>query len=161
MSSVHNQTGIIIASISAAVVVGVCIGTVIFQGRLPIIRKTPPSVEQEIEAHREGTHIRMTPRGEYEKYGELYIAADRQPTVAALDIITRILVAIGLPSKARVPGASRLSPSLKLSSEVVELPRFCLTVPDRESLKTLNTVDIPLVAVPKVRRSRRSQLKEV
>jgi hypothetical protein len=39
--------------------------------------------------------------GDFEKYGELYIAPDQRPTVAGLNIITQILMVTALPSRAR------------------------------------------------------------
>ncbi|KAH7071829.1 hypothetical protein BKA63DRAFT_492500 [Paraphoma chrysanthemicola] len=37
--------------------------------------------------------------GAYEKYGELYVPPNKQPTVIALDIIMRCLLATGLPGR--------------------------------------------------------------
>ncbi|KAJ4364729.1 hypothetical protein N0V83_009326 [Neocucurbitaria cava] len=44
--------------------------------------------------------IESQPDEEFEKYGELVIPPDRQPTHAGLDIITRVLLGIGLPGGA-------------------------------------------------------------
>jgi hypothetical protein len=131
------------------------------KGNLPFTysRRTPRSTEQDIEAHRAGTSIRTSTSGEYEQYGELFISPDRQPTVVALDVMTRMLVVTGLPATASVPNPSRLSLCLNEAPVAAELPRICLTGPDRDSLNTLDTVDIPVVTVAKARRARRSKAK--
>jgi hypothetical protein len=84
--------------------------------------------------------------GKYEKYGELYIAPDKQPTVAALDIMTRMLMVAGLPQKARVSDSSSSSSAAVKSKEAAQLPRLCLTWPDRESLNTLDSKGVTVVA---------------
>ncbi|CAO2653813.1 Nn.00g032240.m01.CDS01 [Neocucurbitaria sp. VM-36] len=51
----------------------------------------PP--KRDVEAQSENSEV----SDEYEKYGELVIQPDRQPTRMGLDIITRTLMGIGLP----------------------------------------------------------------
>jgi hypothetical protein len=45
--------------------------------------------------------------GEYEKYGELYIAPNKQPTIAGLEIITKMLMVTGLPGRAKMADPSQ------------------------------------------------------
>jgi hypothetical protein len=141
MALSYNNTGIIVASVSGAIVVALCVAFVLLKGRLPFTFSPPtPSCVRDIEADLTSTY------GEYEKYGELYIAPDKQPTVAALDIMTRMLLVIGLPQKARVSDSSSFSSAAVEYRKAVELPRLCLTRPDRDSLNTLGSNGVSLVA---------------
>jgi hypothetical protein len=136
MSSSHNQTNIIVAGISGAVVLALCIGIIMLKGRLPFTfsRYNLPCV-RDIEIASSPTD------GEYEKYGELYVAPDKQPTVAALDIMTRMLMVTGLPPKATVSDSSSSSVT---AVEIEELPIICLTRPDCDSLNTLDSKGMPV-----------------
>jgi hypothetical protein len=138
MSSSHTKIGIMVAGISGAVVIALCIGIIMLKGRLPFTfsRRNPPYVRD--------IGIASPPTdGEYEKYGELYIAPDKQPTVAALDIMTRMLIVTGLPPKATVSD----SPTSSVTAvKTEELPIICLTRPDRDSLNTLGGKGMPVVA---------------
>jgi hypothetical protein len=146
MASSYNNTGIIVASVSGAVFIAICVGFVLLKGHLPFVfsRKTSSRV-RDIEADLASTY------GEYEKYGELYIAPDKQPPVAALDIMTRILMVAGLPQKARVSNSSSSSSAAVKSKEAAQLPRLYLTWPDRESLNTLDSKGVTVVAGVEVR----------
>jgi hypothetical protein len=126
MGFAHNRTGIIVASIIAAVVVVGCVGIVMLKGNLPFTcsRKTPNSFEQDVEAHRKSASIRTSTSSEFVVFDSF-----------------------------------RLSSRLDDSSDEAGMPRICLTGPDRESLKTLNTVDVPVLTYAKVRRARRSKVK--
>jgi hypothetical protein len=137
MSSTHTQTGIIVAGISGAIVLVLCVVVTMLKGRLPFTfsPRNPPCA-RDIELASPQIH------GEYEKYGELYVAPDKQPTVAALDIMTRILIVTGLPPKATVSDSSSSSRTVV---EAKELPRICLTRPDRDSLDTLDSRGMPVV----------------
>jgi hypothetical protein len=136
MSSSHTKAGIIVAGISGAVVLALCIGIIMLKGRLPFTfsRRNPPYV-RDIEIASSPTD------GEYKKYGELYVAPDKQPTVAALEIMTRILIVTGLPPKATVSDSSSSSRTVV---EAKALPRICLTRPDRDSLDTLDSRGMPV-----------------
>ncbi|KAF1913094.1 hypothetical protein BDU57DRAFT_581590 [Ampelomyces quisqualis] len=100
MSSATKQTVIIVISIAAAIIITVCICIIIFKGSLPFTfsrRQTPTSrfdaandLEQDLT------------EGVYKNYGKLYVAPDKQPTVAALDIMTRILICPCLPGSAKI-----------------------------------------------------------
>jgi hypothetical protein len=144
MSSSHNQTNIVVAGISGAVVLALCIGIIMLKGRLPFkfSRHNPPCV-RDIELGSPPTD------DEYEKYGELYVAPDKQPTVAALDIMTRLLIVTGLPPKATTSDP----PSSSVAAvETEEMPRICLTRPDRDSLNTLDSKGVPVGAEAQVSR---------
>jgi hypothetical protein len=136
MSSSHIKTGIIVAGISVVVVIALCIGIIMLRGRLPFTfsRYNLPYV-LDIEIASPPTD------GEYEKYGELYVAPDKQPTVAALDIMTRMLMVTGLPPKATVSDSSSSSVT---AVEIEELPIICLTRPDCDSLNTLDSKGMPV-----------------
>jgi hypothetical protein len=136
MSTSHNQTNIIVAGISGAVVLALCIGIIMLKGCLPstFSRHNPPCM-RDIELGSPPTD------GEYEKYGELYVAPDKQPTVAALDIMTRMLIVTGLPPKATTSDSSS---SLVTAVETEEMPRICLTRPDCDSLNTLDDKGVPV-----------------
>jgi hypothetical protein len=146
MASSYKDTGIIVASVSGAVFIALCVGFVLLKGHLPFAfsRKTSVRV-RDIEADLAYTC------GEYEKYGELHIAPDKQPTVAALDIMTRMLMVAGLPQKALVSDSSSSSSAAVESNEAVQLPRLCFTRLDRESLNTLDSKGITVVAGVEVR----------
>jgi hypothetical protein len=152
MSSSHTKTGIIVAGISSAVVIALCIGIIMLKGRLPFTfsPRNPPCA-RDIELASPQIH------GEYEKYGELYVAPDKHPTVAALDIMTRMLIVTGLPPKATVSDSSSSS---RAAVEAKELPRVCITRPDRDSLNTLDSRGMPVVAGAEAQVSRHAIAKE-
>jgi hypothetical protein len=141
MASSYNNTGIVVASVSGAVFIVLCVGFVLLKGRLPFtFSRKISSSGRDIEADLASTY------GEYEKYGELYIAPGKQPTVAALDITTRILTVTCLPQKASVSDSSSSSSAAVESKEKVGPPRLFLTRPDRDSLNTLDSKGVPVVA---------------
>jgi hypothetical protein len=103
MTFEHNQIGILVASISGALVAAVCVAIIAFKGNLPFTFSccNPSSADRDIEENHERTSIRTSKSGEYETYSELYVAPDKQPTIAALDIMTRMLMVTGLLGRLR------------------------------------------------------------
>jgi hypothetical protein len=57
-----------------------------------------------------------------------------------------MLMVAGLPQKARVSDFSSSSSAALKSKEAAQLPRLCLTWPDRESLNTLDSKGVTVVA---------------
>jgi hypothetical protein len=103
MLSTTNQTGAIVAGIASATIIIVCICIIVFQGNLPFTfscRKTPTSIYDAEEEDLEFTDSL------YEKYGGLYVGPDKQPTVAALDIMTRMLIGTCLGSCTKASGTT-------------------------------------------------------
>jgi hypothetical protein len=114
----HNQVGLAV-SLSAAIVIGViCITLVVLKDRLPFTfsRRNPSSTNTDIplENLRQRTSVfsrssaTLVPSitGEYTQYGELFVAPTQQPTALAIDIMTRMLLVTGLPSKATLSSAA-------------------------------------------------------
>jgi hypothetical protein len=93
MSWTFYQTGIVAIGISMAIVAVTIIIIVAVKdlSYFRSLRNRFQSADIDIEAE----------CGDFEKYGELYIAPDQRPTVAGLNIITQILMVTALPSRAR------------------------------------------------------------
>jgi hypothetical protein len=87
------QTGIVAVGISMAIfaVTSIIIVAIKNLSYFRSLRNRFQSADIDIEAE----------SGDLEKYGELYIAPDQQPTVAGLNIITQILMVTALSSRAR------------------------------------------------------------
>jgi len=102
-----SQIGIIITSISGAVISLVIISIIVFGRNLPFTfsRRKPTPVLTDIEMQRISTDAEST-EGEYEQYGELFIAPNKQPTHVAIDIISRFAMAHGLPGPAKLTSLS-------------------------------------------------------
>jgi hypothetical protein len=108
----YTQTGIIGASIAGCVLFSMLVLLIYLRGRVPFTfsRSNPPSATPSLtsQAIRRGFFARMQSdcssdlvEGEYEKYGELYVAPNQQPTVMAFDIMMRCLLVTGLPGRAK------------------------------------------------------------
>lgn len=97
-----SQTGIIIPAISGVVISLVIISALVFGCNLPFTfsHRKPAPARTDIEVQRISTDAEST-EGEYEQYGELFIAPNKQPTHAAIDIISRVAMAHGLPGPAK------------------------------------------------------------
>ncbi|KAH7084112.1 hypothetical protein FB567DRAFT_550144 [Paraphoma chrysanthemicola] len=148
MPLIPTRINIIIASLSAFIILAILLTLILLRGRVPFTfsRSNPPSAlpmhtpraknphhrtwrtwptsisltlssfgggekeSTENRENREGSKGSedVEVEGEYEKYGDLYVPPDKQPTILALDIIMRCLLATGLPGRARVGDWSEL-----------------------------------------------------
>ncbi|KAH3911911.1 hypothetical protein HBI56_137530 [Parastagonospora nodorum] len=122
MGLATRQTGIIIASISGVVISLVIINALVFRRNLPFTfsRRRPAPMHTDIEMQRISTDAKST-QGEYEQYGELFIAPNKRPTHVAIDIISRVAMAHGLPGPTK--------PVSCLGSMPRDTPRISLDLP--------------------------------
>jgi hypothetical protein len=129
------QTGIVAVGISMAIVAVTIIIIVLMKdlSYFRSLRNRFQSADIDIEAE----------CGDFEKYGELYIAPDQRPTVAGLNIITQILMVNALPSRARP--LQQCPPSSGLNKTPAPKPNqtsSCSESPNRSKQKTANIVPI-------------------
>ncbi|KAF2034207.1 hypothetical protein EK21DRAFT_85647 [Setomelanomma holmii] len=114
MPLTHTQTGIIGASIASFIALSMLILLLFLRGRVPFTfsrsnpssnsplpTSTKQSFSRGILARKQSDSSSDMIEGEYEKYGELYVAPNQRPTVMALDIMMRSLLVTGLSGRAK------------------------------------------------------------
>tara|TARA_R110002003_G_scaffold58_18_gene5231 strand:- start:8264 stop:8908 length:645 start_codon:yes stop_codon:yes gene_type:complete len=112
MAVSYTQTGIIGASIAGLVLFSMLVLLIYLRGRVPFTfsRSNSPSatpsptsqaIRRVILARIQSDSSSDLVEGEYEKYGELYVAPNQRPTVMAFDIMMRCLLVTGLSGRAK------------------------------------------------------------
>jgi hypothetical protein len=133
MDLTHTQTGIIAASISATFIGLICASLLYWGQNLPFTfsRRDPPCTDiqmRDLEAQRRAITLKtkspVQVEGEYAQYGVLFVVPDKKLTLAALDIITRICMCIGLPAKSSL--ASPRSFIMASATEAGRAPHLSL-----------------------------------
>lgn len=102
MALSYEETGMAVAAV-AAIALTLIVFTLIFSKDrrcLPFSRLTVSSWRREKSACEKKPDVNSNDA--YEQYGELFIGPDQKPVGVALDIMTRLVVGISLPSGAKV-----------------------------------------------------------
>jgi hypothetical protein len=158
MAVSYTQTGIIGASIAGLVLSSMLVLLIYLRGRVPFTfsRSNSPSATPSptSQAIRRGILARIQSdsssdlvEGEYEKYGELYVAPNQRPTVMAFDIMMHCLLVTGLSGRAtkvdepRVPEAAHTvaSDSFEAGPQLeLNLPRSISFTPSETAMILLS-----------------------
>jgi hypothetical protein len=110
MALTFTQVGVIIASCAGAVILLILL-ILFFTRRLnffSFFRRPDSTANRDIELADLSSSPRP-PSGEFEQYGNLTISSGRRPVLTALDIISHVFMAWGLPAGVKIVSAPQVS----------------------------------------------------